>query len=168
MLTFQPGEATWTKRPSTLPHGSRRYVIFYRETRSSHPPALLAAQDANIPGEPTNCGSKYVTGIPCGARDSKQPWRAPGTTPVFSPCGGFCMNQNSDSPSGCDVGRKPSDDWTVIDGNDLAKTDRTVWTAGSTAKVAFAALYNHGGGYAYRLCPAGDPQTEACFQKVGV
>ena len=25
--------------------------------------------------------------------------------------------------------------------------------------------YNHGGGYQYRLCPAGDELTEACFQR---
>ena len=24
---------------------------------------------------------------------------------------------------------------------------------------------NHGGGYSYRLCPAGEPLTEACFQR---
>merc|ERR1712224_200947 len=55
--------------------------------------------------------------------------------------------------------------WTVRDGNDLPKTDRTMWTAGGTAKVAFAALFNHGGGYSYRLCPADSAQTEECFQK---
>lgn len=122
-------------------------------------------QDATIPGEATNCGKEYVTGIPCGARDDKTPWRAPGTTPVFSPCGGFCENKGGDSPSGCDVGKKPDPQWDVRDGVDLPKTTRTQWTAGGTAKVAFALMYNHGGGYAYRLCPAGSEQTEACFQK---
>ena len=51
-------------------------------------------QQANIPGPATNCGPKYVTGIPCGARDAKQPWRAPGTSPVYSPCGAFCYNDD--------------------------------------------------------------------------
>jgi hypothetical protein len=51
------------------------------------------------------------------------------------------------------------------DGRDLPKTRRTEWRAGGTAKVAFTALFNHGGGYSYRLCPAGDEQSEACFQK---
>lgn len=102
-------------------------------------------QDATIPGKATNCG-KYVTGIPCGTRDATQPWRAPGTAPVFSPCGGFCQNDDIGSPSGCDVGRKPESGWTVIDGNDLPKTKRTEWKAGEAAKVAFTALYNHGGG----------------------
>lgn len=121
-------------------------------------------QDATIPGEATNCGD-YVTGIPCGTRDATQPWRAPGTAEVFSPCGAFCENDGIGSPSGCEIGRKPDDWWTVRDGNDLPKTQRTQWTAGGTAKVAWAALFNHGGGYSYRLCPANEEQTEACFQK---
>lgn len=32
-------------------------------------------------------------------------------------------------------------------------------------KVAFGIFINHGGGYAYRLCPANEPQMEACFQR---
>ena len=110
---------------------------------------------ATIPGQATNCG-KFVTGIPCGARDATQPWRAPGTAPVFSPCGGFCQNANVGSPKGCEVGQQPGPDWTIIKGIDLPQTKRTVWTAGSSARVGFTALYNHGGGYSYRLCPAGE------------
>jgi len=41
---------------------------------------------------------------------------------------------------------------------------RMQWAAGRTAQVAFSASINHGGGYAYRLCPAGATQTEECFQ----
>jgi len=124
-------------------------------------------QDAEIPGNATNCG-KYVTGIACGTRDAKQPWRAPGTAPVFSPCGAFCMNENTYSPNGCVVGKHYDDDddnWKVTDGRDLPKSERTEWRAGGTAKVAFTTLFNHGGGYAYRLCPQGPlEQTEECFQ----
>lgn len=121
-------------------------------------------QQANIPGPATNCGPKYVTGIPCGARDAKQPWRAPGTSPVYSPCGAFCYNDDggANSASGCVVGEHYD---KITDGRDLPKSAATQWRAGGTAKVAFTALFNHGGGYAYRLCPAGEDQTEACFQK---
>jgi hypothetical protein len=119
-------------------------------------------QDANIPGPATNCGEKYVTGIKCGTRDAKQPWRAPGTAEVFSPCGAFCDQGNG--PNGCIVGQKYDPD-DMKDGRDLPKSTRTKWKAGGTAKVAFTALFNHGGGYSYRLCPAGQEQTEACFQK---
>ena len=120
-------------------------------------------QDARIPGRATNCG-EYVTGVPCEP-DSVQPWRAPGTAVVFSPCGGFCVNEGVGSPGGCELGREPDNWWTVKDGRDLPHTPREQWTIGGTAKVAFTALYNHGGGYSYRLCPAGEAQTEACFQR---
>lgn len=40
------------------------------------------------------------------------------------------------------------------------------WTAGSTVEVAWGIRYNHGGGYSYRLCPASEPLTEACFQRL--
>ncbi len=42
---------------------------------------------------------------------------------------------------------------------------RPQWVAGSAVEVAWGIRYNHGGGYAYRLCPAGEPLTEACFQR---
>lgn len=53
----------------------------------------------------------------------------------------------------------------MTDGIHLPKTNRTLWQAGSTVKVAWADEVNHGGGYAYRLCPAAEEQTESCFQR---
>ena len=41
----------------------------------------------------------------------------------------------------------------------------TVCTAGGEEPVVFAVKFNHGGGYSYRLCPADEELTEACFQK---
>jgi hypothetical protein len=120
---------------------------------------------ATIPGEATNCG-KFVTGIPCGTRDATQPWRAPGTAPVFSPCGGFCMNANVGSPKGCEIGQQPGADWTIIKGVDLPKTNRTVWTAGSSARVAFTALYNHGGGCIPAVAPTRDQPSDAEFYEI--
>lgn len=155
MLTFPPGRNGGNLQDAAK-YGDMDMITFNT--------ASWFTQDATIPGAATNCG-EYVTGIACGTRDATQPWRAPGTAPVFSPCGAFCENDGTGSPSGCDIGQKPDDWWTVRDGNDLPKTDRSMWTAGGTAKVAFAALFNHGGGYSYRLCPADSPQTEECFQK---
>jgi len=40
----------------------------------------------------------------------------------------------------------------------------TVWTIGGTAEVTWSVRNNHGGGYQYRLCPASEPLSEACFQ----
>ena len=39
------------------------------------------------------------------------------------------------------------------------------WVAGEYAEVAWGPLYNHGGGYQYRLCSAKEALTEECFQK---
>jgi len=54
-------------------------------------------------------------------------------------------------------------------GTQLPKTDakKTVWKAGSDVEVAWTVKAFHGGGYAYRLCPAADPLglVEKCFNK---
>jgi hypothetical protein len=44
--------------------------------------------------------------------------------------------------------------------------NRTHWKAGTSVEVAWGIRYNHGGGYQYRLCPAGQPLTEDCMQKM--
>ena len=41
----------------------------------------------------------------------------------------------------------------------------TVWKRGGTAKTRWQLTANHGGGYIYRLCPAGSVLDEECFQK---
>lgn len=51
-------------------------------------------------------------------------------------------------------------------GTDLpAMPTGTVWKIGGQATVTWNVRNNHGGGYAYRLCPASAPLTEACFQQ---
>lgn len=42
---------------------------------------------------------------------------------------------------------------------------RTTWAQGSTQEVAWGLHANHGGGYAYRLCPKSGDLSEACFQR---
>jgi len=46
--------------------------------------------------------------------------------------------------------------WTAFSG--------TKWPAGSKQEVAWGVKANHGGGYAWRLCPASSALTEQCFQ----
>ena len=41
----------------------------------------------------------------------------------------------------------------------------TTWRQGGIEKVGWGILANHGGGYSYRLCKAGEQLTEECFQK---
>ena len=39
------------------------------------------------------------------------------------------------------------------------------WALGGEATVSWQIRNNHGGGYQYRLCPAAEPLSEACFQR---
>jgi hypothetical protein len=114
-----------------------------------------------IPGETTNCDRAYRTmGVACGDENpidfpcvagAAVPWCAPGTAPVYSPCGIFSGGFGS-------RGRDMRD----IDG-----TSQSEWQAGSVQQVAWAITANHGGGFAYRLCSkAEDPAlSEECFQR---
>merc|ERR1712176_982046 len=56
-----------------------------------------------------------------------------------------------------------------FDGRNMPPNDQTVlWPAGSHQEVAVSVNANHGGGYAYRLCPkpsAYHEVTEECFQR---
>jgi len=101
----------------------------------------------NTRGSPTWTDPKLDTlGIHPGSSDDwcpTHPWRAPGTAPVSSPCGTL-------------AGR---------DGRQLPATEPTYWPAGGVADVAWGINANHGGGYSYRLCPAGSSISEACFQQ---
>ena len=49
----------------------------------------------------------------------------------------------------------------------LPSGSQATWTIGGEAEVTWQISNNHGGGYAYRLCPAETPGhvlSEACFQ----
>jgi hypothetical protein len=96
------------------------------------------------------------------------PWRAPGYAPVIDACGqaGGKLKQ-----------QKVGGDSIFIDnvfakmgdlGSRLPETpteNKTKWKAGSWVEVAWGPLYNHGGGYQYRLCPISEEPTEECFQR---
>lgn len=92
------------------------------------------------------------------------PWRYPGSAPVENACGiagGWytkgAAGNGGDAPPGVPQGAL---------GTDLAKLlDETVWIAGSVVEVGWGITANHGGGYQYRLCPASEDPTEACFQQ---
>jgi hypothetical protein len=96
------------------------------------------------------------------------PWRAPGYAPVESPCGlagGYYTAKNGFPGN---AGYPPVGVQQGFDGRHLPESFRTIWEAGSSQEVAVDVNANHGGGYAYRLCPKpGKFQqlTEACFQK---
>lgn len=94
------------------------------------------------------------------------PWRAPGKAPVFDSCGmaggrwteafnAAAFNTTKFAKIG-DLGTK------VL----KPRPTGTVWKRGSNAKTRWQLTANHGGGYIYRLCPAGSVLNEECFQKM--
>lgn len=93
------------------------------------------------------------------------PWRWPGNAPVGDACG-FAGG----TPWGADA---PEEGVFVnttyahhgMKGSTLSPLETgVVWKAGGEAEVTWQLRYNHGGGYAYRLCPLESPLTEECFQ----
>jgi len=125
------------------------------------------------------CKSGFVGQLPDAAisvnrdaeRNSKydiyrhNPWRAPGFAPVADACG---------LAGGTPWAKMAPEEGQYVNtthashgmkGTALPPMDTgTVWHAGGEAEVVFAVKFNHGGGYAYRLCPAEAPLTEECFQ----
>lgn len=95
------------------------------------------------------------------------PWRAPGYAPVVDPCGqagGKLPTQNigGDSIFTENKFAKMGD----LGSNLPPSVKKAQWVAGTSVEVAWGPLYNHGGGYQYRLCSAKEALTEECFQKM--
>ncbi len=95
------------------------------------------------------------------------PWRAPGSAPVFDACG----MAGGTSPEHAGAGEAVFAKTQFAEQGDLGSIvlppapSGTIWTTGSTVEVSWAIRFNHGGGYQYRLCPASEAPTEECFQK---
>merc|ERR1712226_1822039 len=92
------------------------------------------------------------------------PWRAPGSAPVFDPCG-FAGGSNTTNvgaggfvPKGHKAGDKGSALPPIM--------EQTIWKAGAVVEVSWAIGANHGGGYQYRLCPKAELLTEDCFMRM--
>lgn len=91
------------------------------------------------------------------------PWRSPGKAPQRDPCG--ASSGYMDPASGPYGPQIPKGYPAWSKGSEvLPATNATIWKAGGLADVAWAIAAQHGGGYAYRLCPKGEPLTEECFQ----
>ena len=95
------------------------------------------------------------------------PWRAPGSAPVFDPCGragggpvptgGHGEYTNTTHASFGDMGSKVLPKYP----------SGAVWKAGATVETIWSVRANHGGGWQYRLCPLEQmPCTEAQFQQL--
>jgi len=93
------------------------------------------------------------------------PWRAPGTAPVANACGLAGGTPWAGDVSEAGVYTTTKFAHHGMSGTLLPPMDTgTVWSIGGTGEVTWQVENNHGGGYSYRLCPADQPLTEACFQ----
>jgi len=94
------------------------------------------------------------------------PWRAPGTAPVFDACGmaggNFVEVFNAGAYKTTEFAKQGDLGSEVL----KPRPSGTVWQKGAVAKVRWQQTAGHGGGYQFRLCPAGEPLTEECFQKM--
>ena len=120
----------------------------------------------------TICDSKYRTvntGAKCGADNDfyyYSPWRAPGSSPLFDPCG---MAGGTPKAGGYGAVYKttPHAKQGDLGSKTLPETPSgTTWKTGTNVDVAWTIQANHGGGYQYRLCPKSQPLTEECFQRI--
>jgi len=125
--------------------------------------------------KPTICDRRLRTyNIPaeCDTKVDKykhNPWRAPGTAPIFDACG----KAGGGEREGC-VGSGAAffTDTEYVKGGDLGSQvlpempSGTVWYIGQEAETMWGIRANHGGGYQYRLCPKSHSVTEECFKKM--
>lgn len=93
------------------------------------------------------------------------PWRAPGQAPVFDPCGmagGAPVPTTAAAEYNPTVYAKQSDLGSKL----KPRPSGTVWKRGTVALARQQSTAPHGGGYIYRLCPANESLSEACFNKL--
>jgi len=93
------------------------------------------------------------------------PWRAPGTAPVFDSCGmagGFTHLEAGQAKYTATIHATQGMHGSMLP----PAPSGTVWTAGDVVQTAISIRANHGGGYSFRLCPLGHNLTEECFRKI--
>jgi hypothetical protein len=92
------------------------------------------------------------------------PWRAPGSAPVYDPCGRASGGPHATSGHGEFTNTKFANIGDM--GSKLPKMPSgAVWEVGSVVETMWSLRANHGGGYQYRLCPLSSNLTEECFQQ---
>jgi hypothetical protein len=113
----------------------------------------------------------YATDTACNSAADRyrfNPWRAPGTAPVFDACGkagGGVRAASAAHPSGAAFFTNTSHNVLGDLGSRVLPPTRAAasWARGAVVEATWSMRANHGGGYQYRLCPAEAELTEACF-----
>ena len=133
-----------------------------RGTRTARPPAARQWSPSNDP-----LFAPQREAVAGGVNDSYRynPWRAPGYAPVNDACG-MAGGAPKAGPGEGHFFPVPWAKQGDLGSRVLPRTaPGTVWMAGDVVEVGWGIRYNHGGGYQYRLCPAGEPLTEECFAR---
>lgn len=114
--------------------------------------------------------NRNCTGSCIGSKDDFtkfNPWRAPGSAPVYDPCGRAGGGPRPTAGKGeyvttayAKLGNMGSQLPTMPSG--------AVWQAGAVVETMWSVRANHGGGWQFRLCPLGSALTEECFQQTFV
>ena len=94
------------------------------------------------------------------------PWRAPGKAPVFDACGKAGGSDHEAFNAGAYNETKYAKQGDLGSVVLKPRPTGTVWKRGAVEKARWQYTASHGGGYQFRLCPANEPLTEACFQKM--
>lgn len=95
------------------------------------------------------------------------PWRAPGTAPVFDPCGkaggGYPGNAGPGAADFVNTSNAKHGDL----GSEVLQPgpSQATWKVGAEVETMWGLRANHGGGFQWRLCPRSAKLTEACFQQ---
>jgi len=158
--TFIPGEATLDPSLYTFPDFHGDAIEVWDRVHCFNIEELGSWSDV--------CPTWYPTYM------EKNPWMAPGSAEVFSPCG--IAGGNPYGIEGCDD--HDHDKFCTWGGYswgpdardiDLSEAVWTGWPRGETVEVGWGLKANHGGGYSYRLCKVDENGpggvTEECFQK---
>merc|ERR1712212_494091 len=141
--TFIPGEATLDPSLYTFPDFHGDAIEVWDRVHCFNIEELGSWSDV--------CPTWYPTYM------EKNPWMAPGSAEVFSPCG--IAGGNPYGIEGCDDHNHDKFctwggySWGP-DARDIDLTDAvwTGWPRGETVEVGWGLKANHGGGYSYRLC----------------
>jgi hypothetical protein len=90
------------------------------------------------------------------------PWRAPGSAPVYDSCGRAGGGPRPTGGKGEYVNTSFAQFGQL--GSTLPKQPSgAVWKAGEVVETRWSVRANHGGGWQFRLCPLGSELTEECF-----
>ena len=95
------------------------------------------------------------------------PWRAPGSAPVYDSCG---RAGGGPKPTG-GKGEYVNTSFATFGqmGSTLpVQRSGAVWKVGSVVEALWSVRANHGGGWQFRLCPLESKLDEECFQKTPV